>query len=124
MSQIFSKLPFSASPSATFQPILVTATATPGTLVHTTPTTTTTDDEIYLYAFNTDTVARLLTIEFGGVTSPNNTIQQSIPPRQGLFLLVPGIPLSAGTSGGAVNVRAFCATGGVVAVLGYVNRIV
>ena len=96
--------------------VLVVATATPGTLIHTAHATA--KDEIYIKAFNTDTTARKLTIEFGGVTSPNDTIEVTIPAESGEIVVIPGDILSS-----SLVVRAFCATASVVGCVGYVNRI-
>lgn len=104
------------------QPILVAQTATAGTLIHATGTSSTILDEIWLYAQNDHTSDLLLTIEFGGVTSPNNLIRQTITARSGLFLVIPGLVL-AGTGSAARNVRAFAATANLIHVSGYVNRI-
>lgn len=97
-------------------PIKVEQTATAGTLIHTAHATS--KDEIWLYAFNTDTSARKLTIEFGGATSPDYTIEITIQPEAGPVLVSPGLILS-----GALTVKAFCATANVVSIAGYVNRI-
>lgn len=96
--------------------IKVAATATPGTAVHAAHATS--KDEIWLYAFNTDTAARKLTVEFGGVTSPDDTIEVTIPAESGCVLVVPGLILT-----NSLLVKAFCATANVVMVVGWVNRI-
>lgn len=98
--------------------ILVVATATLGTTIHTAVTGTTDIDEIYLYAVNSDTTARKLTIEFGGVTVPNDLIEYTVPAESGLYLIAPGLLLQ-----NALVVTAFCATASVVAIHGWVNRI-
>lgn len=103
------------------RPILVAATASAGTTIHTASTTTTHFDEIWLYASNTDTTARKLTIEFGGTTSPNDLIEQTIPAETGLVLIVPGLVLKGNST--ALIVRAFAATTNVINISGYVNRI-
>ena len=54
--------------------ILVTATATAGTLIHTGSATATTLDEIWLYAVNSDAADVKLTLEWGGVTVSNDLI--------------------------------------------------
>lgn len=102
--------------------VKVAATSTAGTTIHTTGTSATIKDELWLYAVNSDTTARLLTVEFGGTTSPDNVIQQTIPPQSGLMLLVPGITLNGDGSSGAV-IRAFAATANVIVIYGFVNRI-
>lgn len=104
------------------RPILVAATATPGTLIHATGTSATIIDEVWLYASNTDTTDRKLTIEFGDVSAPGDLIELTIKAESGLVLLVPGLPLS-GTGSVARNIRAFAALTNVINISGYVNRI-
>jgi hypothetical protein len=103
------------------QPILVAATSSPGTTIHSTGTSGTIIDNVTLYAHNTDTTARKLTVEFGG-TGTANTIEVTVPAESGLMLVVPQLPLT-GTGAAAKTVAAFCATTNVVAISGYVDRI-
>ena len=98
--------------------ILIAATATPGTTVHTAVTGTTDFDEVWLWAQNTDTTSRKLTIEFGGQTAPNDLIEFTVPTEDGLYLILPGLVLQNG-----LIVTAFAATANVVTLHGYVNRI-
>lgn len=107
------------SASTNGQPILIAATSTPGTTIHTAVSGTSSLDEIWLYAQNTDTTPRKLTIEYGGTTSPNNLFEITIDAESGLTLVVPGLLLNNG-----LLVRAFAATTNVITVSGYVNRIV
>lgn len=109
----FSKVKLSASTNG--MPIKVAATTTPGTLIHTATAVT---DEIWLYAYNHHTADVLLTVEFGGVTVPNNLISLTVNFKSGLALVVPGLILL-----GSLSVRAFAATADVVTISGYVNRI-
>jgi len=102
--------------------IKVVATASTGTTIHATGTSSTTIDEVWLYAYNSDTAARLLTIQFGGTTSPDNDIKVTIPPQSGLTLVVPGLILT-GTGAAANTVYAYAATANVITISGYVNRI-
>lgn len=95
--------------------IKVVATSTPGTTIHTEGGTT---DIVYLWAVNSDTTDRKLTIEFGGTSSPDDLIEYTVPAENGLHLIVPGLPIT-----GSVVVRAFAASANVVMVTGYVNRI-
>lgn len=101
--------------------IKVAQTATPGTLLHTAVAGTTagTFDEVWLWAYNDDTVARLLTIEFGGVTDPDNLVTVVVQPAAGWQLVLPGHILQNG-----LVVRAFAAAANVVVCQGYVNAIV
>lgn len=102
--------------------IKVAATSTPGTTIHTGSSTATTLDEIWLYATNTDTTDRKLTIEWGGTTSPDDLIEFTVPAENGLYLVVPGL-LIKGNSSAALVVRAFAASANLVTISGYVNRI-
>ena len=96
--------------------VKVAATATPGTTIHTAHATSL--DEVWLWCVNSDTVARKLTVEFGGTTSPDDLIEVSIPSESGLVLVSPGLTVTGG-----VVVRAFAATANVLVVMGHVNRI-
>jgi hypothetical protein len=100
--------------------IKVAATSTPGTTVHTAVSGTTdgTYDQLYLWAVNSDTTARKLTIEFGGTTSPDDLIEQTIPAESGLVLVIDGLILRNGSV-----VRAFAASANVVMVNGYVHKV-
>jgi hypothetical protein len=75
-----------------------------------------------MYDNITDTSDRKLTIEFGGVTSPDDLIEIIIPAEAGLVLVIPGLTLS-GTGSAARSVRAFAANANVINISGYVNRI-
>ena len=110
------------SESTTGRMIKVAQTATAGTLIHATGTSSTIIDEVWLYAVNSDTTARKLTIEFGGVSAPDDLIELTIAAESGLVLVIPGLMLT-GTGSAAVNVRAFAATANVISISGYVNRI-
>lgn len=120
MANAVAKVPFSGSTQG--QGIKVAATSTPGTLIHTTGVSGTILDEIWLYAFNSDTADRLLTVEFGGATSPDQNIVVTIPFKAGLIIVVPGLPL-LGSGTVALTVKAFAASANVITVSGFVNRI-
>ena len=115
----FSKLTLSGSTDG--RAIKIAQTATPGTTIHTGSATATTYDEIWLYAMNTDTSARKLTIEWGSTSSPDDLIEITLNPESGLVLIVPGLVLKGNAT--PLVVRAFAATTNVVTILGYVNRI-
>ena len=102
--------------------IKVVATATTGTTIHATGTSSTIIDEVWLYAYNSSTGPVSLTVEFGGTTAPDNNIKIDIPPTSGLTLVVPGLILT-GTGAAANTVTAFAGTANVVTLSGYVNRI-
>lgn len=103
------------SGSTNGRPIKVTATATAGTIFHTANASAL--DEITMYATNTDSVDRLLTVEFGGVTSPDDHIRATIPAGE-TILVVAGVPLT-----NSLVCRAFAAAANVITLHGYVNRI-
>ena len=89
-----------------------------GVAVHTAVSGTTDFDEVWLYAYNSSSSSVNVTVEFGGTTSPDNTIMQSVPAQSGLYLLVPGLPLQ---NAGAVT--AYASVVNVVTLYGFVNRI-
>jgi hypothetical protein len=104
------------------KPIKVVATATTGTTVHATGTSSTIIDEVWLYAFNSSTNPVSLTVEYGGTTAPDQNIVITIPPTSGLTLVVPGLILT-GTGAAANNITAFAGSANVITISGYVNRI-
>ena len=105
------------SGSTNGRPIKVVATATLGTTIH--MASATAKDEIWLYANNTGGTTQKLTIEFGGVTSPDDLIEVDVPGESGLLLVVPGIPQS-----NSQLVSAFAASANVINITGFVNRII
>lgn len=115
----FSKTILSASTDG--RAIKVAATAANGTTIHTGPTSTSTLHEVWLYAVNTDTTARKLTVQWGGTTSPDDDIELTIPAESGLVLVSPGLLLKGNAT--ALVVRAYASAASVVNVTGYVNVI-
>lgn len=115
----YSKIALSGSTDGKL--IKVAATATAGTTIHTGSATATTFDEVWLYAVNSDTTDRKLTIEFGGTSAPDDLIEQTITAESGLILIVPGLLIKGNAT--PLVVRAFAATTNVVMIGGYVNRI-
>jgi hypothetical protein len=101
--------------------ILVAATATAGTAIHTASATATTIDEIWLYAYNNHNASILLTIEYGGVTAPKDVIKQTLTAQNGLVLVVAGLLIQGNATPKVI--RAFAATGSQISIFGYVNRI-
>lgn len=115
----FSKLPLSGSTNGRL--VKVAATATAGTTIHTGSSSTSVTDELWLYAVNSDTTDRKLTIEFGGTTAPDDLIEQTITAESGLILVVAGLVIVGNAT--PLVVRAFAASANVVMIGGYVNRI-
>lgn len=116
----FTKVKLSGSTDG--KPIKVVATASSGTTIHSTGTSASVVDEIWLYAYNDSAAAQLLTIQFGGTTAVDDDIKIIIPSQSGLTLVVPGLILT-GNGSTASTVRAYAATTNVVTISGYVNRI-
>lgn len=102
--------------------IKVAATSSSGTTIHTTGTSATTIDELWLYAHNGHSSDVLLTIQWGGTTAVDDDIKVTIPAQSGLVLVAPGLTLTGDGSAGLV-VRAYAATTNVITIHGYVNRI-
>jgi hypothetical protein len=115
----FSKIILSGSTDGRL--IKVAQTATAGTTIHTGSSTATTIDELWLYAVNSDSTNRKLTIEWGGVDAPDDLIEQTIEAESGLFLVVAGLVIKGNAT--PLVVRAFAASANVVMIGGYVNRI-
>ena len=105
------------SDSTSGRGVLVVATATPGTDIHTAVAGSSDIDEIWLWASNFDTTAITLTLEWGDVTSPNDLFESVIQPNE-TVLVAPGWILNGG-----LDVAAFASVASKISVIGYVNRI-
>jgi hypothetical protein len=108
------------SGSTSGRPIKVAATATPGTTLHTAVSGTDSFDEVYLWVTNTDTSDVTLTVEWGGVTDPDDHMCKAltIPAKS------PPIPIATGqVVNNGVAVKAFGGAANKLTVTGYVNRI-
>lgn len=97
------------------KPVKIAATATAGTLFHTAHATAL--DEVSMYLTNTDSVDRVVTVEFGGATAPDWNVMFTVPAKE-TILAIPGVPLTNSTT-----VKAFAAAANVINMLGYINRI-
>jgi hypothetical protein len=104
------------------QPTTVVQTASTGTTIHTTGTSATVIDEVWLYANNTSTSPVLLTVQFGGTDAVQHAKPITLAPQSGDVLVVAGLPLRGDGSAG-LTVAAFAATASVITISGYVNRI-
>ena len=98
-----------------------------GYTIHTAVVGTTDFDEVWLWAHNSSTAAVKLTLEFGNAvasgattasTDPDDRIEVTIPPEEGLMQICPGLVLQ-----NACLIRAFAASANVVTIHGFVNRI-
>jgi hypothetical protein len=115
----FSKLILSGSTDG--KGIKVVQTATAGTTIHTGSSTATTLDEIWLYAVNTSASDVKLTVEWGGVASPDDHIEYTVKAENGLYLIAAGLLIKGNAT--PLVVRAWAATGTAIVIHGYVNRI-
>ena len=99
--------------------IKVTATASPGSLIHTALDSVAANewDEIFIQAVNTSASAVKLTVEWGGITSPDDLIEITIPAESGFTEVISGNVLQ-----NRAAVRAFAAQANVIVLHGYVNR--
>jgi hypothetical protein len=113
------------SSSSTGAPTTVTSTTSTGTTIHTTGTSSSVIDEVWLYANNTSTSPVLLTVQFGGTGSVQHAKPITLAPQSGDVLIVAGLPLKGdGTTGSSVYAFAPQILGvSVITISGYINRI-
>ena len=104
------------SANATGRQVLIAATATPGTLLHTTHATAI--DEVTVELTNNHTASVVATVEIGGVTSPNDLVAVTVPSKSGVLVAVNRRRLT-----GALDVRVFAATTNVISAVATVDRI-
>ena len=97
--------------------ILITTTASAGTLIHTAVAGTADFDEIWLYAACNTGTSKQLTFEWGG-TAAADLIKQDVIGEGGAVFLIPGWLLQNG-----LDVRAYAKTANIITVHGWVNRI-
>lgn len=100
--------------------IIVAATATPGTAVHTAVAGGVAFDELYLWASNVTGAPAALTLEWGGVLDPGDHMVKSysIPANS------PPIPIATGqVLNGGLLVKAFSSVASAINLSGFVNRI-
>lgn len=113
----YNKLKLSSSTNG--RGILVAATATPGTVIHTATTDNTGNvwDEVWLWAVNKHTADLVLTLEMGG-TSAADLDYLTLPFRRGRVLICAGEIFNNG-----VNLSAFASVTNVISLHGFINRI-
>ena len=99
--------------------VVVAATSTPGTTVHTAIAGTTSRDEVWLWATNNDTdgETRTLSIEWGDVVGTSGW-KVPVPTSAGPVLICQGFPLRNGEV-----IAAWADEASDVQVFGYVNRV-
>lgn len=98
------------------KPVLVVATSSPGTTIHTAQASASLVDQVFLYAFCFHSAAVTLHIEFGGTTS-TETFVVTVQPNQPLQLVVSGLPLR-----NSLVVKAWASVANVTTLSGWVYR--
>jgi hypothetical protein len=116
MPTVVSRIPLSGSTHG--RAVLVAATASAGTIIHTATSSATDCDVVTLYAYNSSGSAVNLTLQWGGTTSPDDDMKLSIPTTSGLTLVVPDLVLR-----NSLLIRAYAGTANVVTIQGFVNRV-
>ncbi len=99
--------------------VLITATSTVGTTVHTATTQTSTSryDEVWLFASNSHSAAVDLTIEIDIANTSTSKFKVSIPKDDGLFVVLPGVSVHNGKL-----ITAFASVASVINIVGYVEQ--
>ena len=116
------------STSALGEPTLSLSTdvAAP-TPIHLTGTSATVEDEVWLYCSNSHSADVELILFFGYTngsvpTPPASTMYQTITTKAGMTLVIPGLVIT-GNGATASVISTYDATGSVLNLWGYVNRI-
>jgi hypothetical protein len=111
------------SESANGKAVNITGTGVSTTLIHTTATSASSTDEVWLYATNSTTSDITLNLLYGGTNFTNDILFEGvIEAYGGSVLICPGlIARGDGTTGFSIYGNSSVATG--INVFGYVNRI-
>lgn len=94
--------------------IKITATASPGTLIHEARSLAL--DEIWLYAYNSSVVSITFTLEWGGSTVDDRREYILLPKRE--ILLIPGLVLT-----GSLEVRCYAQRANELFIYGFVHEL-
>lgn len=116
----YSKIPLSQSING--KSIMLTTSAAPYTLLHTTGSLSANTDEIWLYAANNSSADTLITIYWGSSATTDILAPIVIQAYAGATLLSPGFILNGDGLDGS-TIYATVASPSAVEVIGYVNRI-
>jgi len=93
--------------------ILVTATSSPGTLLHTCASGTDQIEAITIQANNKSGSTVTLTVQWGGTTDPDDAITIDVPSGRGPIVVCDRMRLN-----NSLSVRAYASTGSAVAIYG------
>ena len=118
----FAKQLLSGSTQGRAIKVAATTSGSAGTTIHTTGSSSSVLDELWLYATNSSASAVVLTIQWGGTTAVDHEIKLTIPANAGLTLIVPGLPIT-GTGSAGNTVAAYAGTSNVITISGYIHRI-
>lgn len=114
----FTKIPLTGSTD--FVPIKVTQTAiATGDTVHTAGAAQPNFDELYVFATNTDSSDRTLTLAYGGTTDPDNMVCKNIKlsANSGPTPIIYGLAVT-----NAKVLKASASVANVITLTGFVNR--
>lgn len=100
--------------------IKVAATGSPGTTVHTGDTDPNVMDEVELHAFNSDTVPRTVTVEWGGTTSPDDAVTYTLAGKESRWLDVSGLRLKGNAT--PLIIKAYASATNIITIGGTVNK--
>jgi len=99
--------------------VKIAATASSGTLLHTAVASTTTQcDEVVLHFYNSHTASVVVTVQWGGTTSPDNDIKYTVLAQDTVKCVIPGFRIQ-----NALEIRAYASVTNVLIAYGQVNRI-
>lgn len=113
----YSKAPLSGSTHGRGIKVAASAIGS-GTTIHTAVASATDIDLVTLFAYCDDTVARTLTLGWGGTTDPDDLIILPIPSQAGLVLVTADLLLR-----NTLVIVAAGSTANVITIHGYVNQI-
>lgn len=112
----YSKVKLSGSTDGKGIKVAVTSIGS-GTTIHTAQSGSLLD-LITLFAINNDTTNRILTLGWGGTSSPDDLIITGLIPKAGLTIVVADLPLT-----NSLVVKAAADVANQIILFGYVNRI-
>jgi hypothetical protein len=115
----FAKTKLSGSTSG--KQILVTATTNGAAqTVHTAVASTgaNTWDEVWIYVYNDNSTAVVLSLLWGGTTEPDNVIRATVAGQSGRYLLVDGMVLQ-----NSLVIKAYASVASKILIDGFVNSI-
>lgn len=102
--------------------IMLSTTASPGTLIHSTEIGATATDEVWLYANNVSGIDATVTVFWGTTATNNNLGPMTVQGYAGPVLISPGLILQ-GSGSTAANIYALPSSTSGINIVGYVNRI-